>query len=736
VRKIWQGSICLAAVVLISGWIWMHANPNQEGGVAHLSTGANAAAEPSGGSKEKLVDRGGDTLSEISGMAPNFQDRVQARRVINQYQLAAFAFESQRNPSAIRPVPTRQADEKFLQLLKFEPGAMALHYRRSLEDSVRPSAHFRAPILDRAQEFLRPELPVTGFSAEQLKMAGQMERDLPHKGLIQVLAEVMAELGPDQFRKNPDGGLRQLRALGFPVDLLRHFKLEGSGSDAGEATQVAVRVAEIVSQGKEQAELGTIRFLFRKAHPQFRLALENGTEEIGLLRMQAGGGFDQGLVRGESVDLIGQMVAALPEANSLVTIPEEFLEPFVWLATHCWPLERPGQLTIISDPFLISPWAQDNGKAGWLETERGDRISWATLTPRYASQGELISNFKPAESFLMDGVNAADVEVVHSDLMFQGGNVLGVEHPQTGRRILFLGEAEIHRNQVMGLTREQVLEAFRIEFDMDESMVLPTASYHLDFDISIRAQDGKQFVLVNDIDAAVNLMVASGIEALARSGFLTELEALNARGFLERNESDSLLRLLNPVLYGKSTHGDRKIAPGLADAFAWEETDYPAENLKCFLVALHLLQSDLREAVSMRGEATFNEYFAALREIRSVTEVQKEFLEKMGFELVLMPSFPDMARSINYINGIHDPDRFIMPVFKGFFSKLDQAAKEAVRKAFGERVAVVPIYSAAMQQKHGGVHCSVSVFPRLNPGVKPPFPSALRNGNTLRPEAG
>ena len=66
----------------------------------------------------------------------------------------------------------------------------------------------------------------------------------------------------------------------------------------------------------------------------------------------------------------------------------------------------------------------------------------------------------------METVAASGHAVIASPLLYQGGDLLAVVDPSNGDRVLFIGEAEIHRNAAVGLTRDQILEAFRIEFSV------------------------------------------------------------------------------------------------------------------------------------------------------------------------------------------------------------------------------------------------------------------------------
>ena len=96
-----------------------------------------------------------------------------------------------------------------------------------------------------------------------------------------------------------------------------------------------------------------------------------------------------------------------------------------------------------------------------------------TLVPRYASRGEDGAVLVPGETFLVDGLAAAGLRIVRSPLHFQGGDLITAQDPATGQRTLLIGEADVYRNTMLGLTREQVLEAFGIEFGVDGAWCFP-----------------------------------------------------------------------------------------------------------------------------------------------------------------------------------------------------------------------------------------------------------------------
>jgi hypothetical protein len=136
-------------------------------------------------------------------------------------------------------------------------------------------------------------------------------------------------------------------------------------------------------------------------------------------------------------------------------------------------------------------------------------------------------------------------------------------------------------------------------------------------------------------------------------------------------------------------------------------------NLQCFLIALDILASFGAEELPATLDPATKRHLLALREMSRAMRTQRQAMENLGWKIVTIPSLPDLYRTINYLNGVHDRTRYLMPAFGGFYAFLDQAAAEAIRNAFGSEVQIVPIFCAISQAEHGAVHCAASVYPQL-----------------------
>lgn len=648
-----------------------------------------------------------DALEHFN-LPDHFEALISDRKLIDTYQQAHYRVETSQRPTPDVSMTTRNRNPAYVRAIVPQYTSDVLEYWRALPESFVPLRGYRAPILSRADELMQAVYPPAGLTEKSAAAAELIVRKLAHDGLLLTLAQVIETLGPEAFLKDSAEGISLLRQVGFPTGLLGCFQFEERKADP-EAT--TIWIARKLRNGSTpddlKAQLAAVPFRFRASEPGFHVATESGESELGLLRMQADGGYRDGIVPGSSIDVICQAVAAMPNANSIISLPREQLEPFEWMARN-WRLRHTNQVTLIGEPFSAEAWAQDNGKAGRVTSHDG-HVKLATITPRYASQAEGKSNFKKAESLLMDGLRSAGHEVVQSRLLFQGGNLLAVRDPRSGERILLLSEGCIHRNRALGLTPEQVQEAFRIEFGVDRCVIIPATSYHMDFDVTVRTHGGELIAFVNDTRAAAREIVQIGIGALERGGICSAAAAGAARANLAAGRDEAVVRQISEVV--QKARGESSTLPDkLAAGFALDKTDSAAGNLQTFLLALDILESALPD---VKGTPERRAYLQALRCMHERCEAQTTQLRGLGWKLVTIPSMTDLFRSINYLNGVHHKGGYLMPVFGGLYAPLDRIAAARFQAVLGSEIRMQPIRSAECQRYHGGVHCTVAAYPKL-----------------------
>jgi len=632
--------------------------------------------------------------------AQAFERNLAGRAILDAHALRFHQPEKPHLPAVLRPSARRKSRTPTVRVVRAALPEAVQANRRAFPAQGTPLPSFLAPILDRSATQPPFHLDQARLTPAEQKAARQIVDGLRADGLLVTLAHVLQTLGPHRFTSGNHRQTTELARLGLPVDLLHWFA--PGASNAGRPTSLVAQLSQRLAAGHSPDELSSwlrsLRFAFRPTHPGFQAADESGTQTIGHLRLQAGGGYRGGLVEGGSFHVIDQLALALPDAQLLVSVPEEYITITRWLAESRWP--RPSRVTLVAEPGEIAPWAQDNGKAGMILDSRGEPARLAVLAPRYAT--------------ISEGVQAAGHQVLHSPLLFQGGNLLVVQQPSDDRRVLLVGEAEIQRNRRLGLSRDQVLEAFRVELGVDSTLAVPSASYHLDYDLAIRRQDDGVLAFVNDSTAASRLILSRGLLALEQAGLISLDAARQARTLLDNAEGRQLRRFLTTQLEPFITREGR-LREDLVTVFASRPEDAAAANLALFLNAIDLLASEDLAGPEVSDPALDHDYLQALHELQTANREQRKLLGNLGWHLVPVPSLPDLKQSLNYLNGVHDRTRCLLPVNGGFYSDLDEAAMQVFRAALGPDVEIVPILTQDLQQRHGALHCAVSASPRLPP---------------------
>ncbi len=613
-----------------------------------------------------------------------------------------------------RHAEAEQDASQFIRVFRFPVDESILHYRRSLRKERIPLRGFRAPVLANAGRRLPTEAPPVDAPQPIREAAEVVARDLAREGLPATLVQALSVLGDALPPEDEIMRTEILRSVGFPVDLLAFF--EPVGQDEGQSIDLVGSILARLRRGEAveslREEYRSAGFAFAGSEPSFRVATESGEERVGMLRFQVPSDrYVRSTGDGSALDVMRQLISAFPSADCVASISEAHVPRFLSLARG-WPLARPGQLTLCVESLPVAQWAQDSGKPGYLVDESGKPTRHATLVPRYASVGEESTKFAPGESFLMDGVAALGHAVIQSPLLFQGGNLLAVRDPKSGDRILLVGEAEVYRNMALGLTEAQALAAMRIEFGVDRCVVLPAVSFHLDSELSIRSDGDGLIVLVNDTMAGVKVVIEQGTDALREHRYLTDADANVAHALLHQGEYLEAVNMLGNCTIALAD--GRGVYPAsLASAFAVDALDAGSANLERFLLALDVLTSLRLSEDQLPADPQLRAFALAIRRQEDDRGAMHRQLAELGWRLVGVPGLPSPDRGIIYLNGLHEPARYVMPTYGGLFAELDRAATQVIEETLGPRVTVVPIQSRESQIAFGAVHCSVGAYPEL-----------------------
>lgn len=591
------------------------------------------------------------------------------------------------------------------------------NYRHSLPQQRPPLRGFRAPILDNAETPWPFYTPSERYPELVRDAAAIVGTRLATDGLLLTTAQVIERIGPDQFISK-DAATDWLKLAGIPVDLLEYFTL-GDDNDSNAAHGIASFIAMRLLQGETALSLKPLleqaRFQFRPTHAGFRVATESGEHDIGMLRLQVSrGDYWDGPGDGGNLDLVQQLLETVPEAQTIITVESIHADALVNHLSQ-WTTNRRAPVTVLVEDFPVAQWAQDNGKAGIIinndaaNDEPIKRI--ATLTPRYASRGEDGSTFVPGDTFLLDGLAKADHLVIQSPLLFQGGNLLAVQDPATGKRLLLVGEAEVYRNIALGLTEAQVLDAFRIEFGVDRCEILPAVSFHIDYDVCVRAHEGQQIAFVNDTQAAVRLILKRGVDVLAFNNMIDAADAAAAHRYIDSQQWRAFMDFIgNAVLAEGGPEGHFPLS--LAEVFSTGATDPGVGNFERFLLAIDYAIAWGLPPESWPQHRHAQSYLRSLLQREKDREQLHQQIADLGFKVVPVPSLASAERSVCAINGIHARNLYLMPVYGGLMSPVDNAAMAVFREALGDDVRIVPVRTGESQRRVGAVHCSAAAYPK------------------------
>jgi len=539
--------------------------------------------------------------------------------------------------------------------------------------------------------------------AAALHVAERLARD----GLVRTTLDVMRT--KDIIPKGvPSIDMNRLASVGIPVDLLRMFVAHDKPfMDALDAWWISGGNAD-----DAEALIQTSRLAFQATRSGFTVSASDGTVETAMLRLQAPmAKFVSQPGDGSPLDVIRQLAQLKRNWRVIISTHERELEALHAL-TCTWELGMPsGQCVIVSTPGSVTQWAQDNARTGIAPGADGAPVP-VTLMPRFASINEQITKCLVGDSFVFETLREQIGELAPSPLHFQGGNMLCATMPASGERVLLIGEAEVHRNRALGLSEQQILEAFRLEFGVDRCEIMPAVSFHLDVELSLRRNGDALMAFVPDDVAAARLILRSALMAFANHRLLALDEVNPALESMEQGDVRPSLALLAKVVGAHITE-QGNFGGAMRDALRTGPLDAPEAALGRVLHVMDLLAAlfarELGQSTSptFTHEATYRDSLLARLDERNALA---DRCSALGMQVVRVPSLVDEELGVSALNVLQLPDAMLVPVMGGFYSALDQAAIDAYARAVGEGVTIVPITTTAIQANYGGVHCMVSAY--------------------------
>lgn len=669
---------------------------------------------------------GAGTVGDL-GMSGDFVERAALRSLQERYQ------DGQHRVTADRVIEPHPGDGGAPEptgvfSARIEPHTVAPETlaARAPAAAGRPGNRaFRAGVID---GFTAPESPwptevsMTGPSGVAARL---IARRLADDGVAATAVRALAILIPELPPEDPAAAaLAALRDAGHPADLLGYvapFASDGPRPatihpyDAARTwtTQVLDRLGPAPRPAEVSAladEVAARPVEIPASRPGFRASRDDGVAPIGMIRLQATRGtYWEQRGRGGSLDVAASVLGALPNATAVLAIGR----PYVNDALARLQAERSGgtgaPVVVVDELHVVTQWAQDNGQPGRIAGDPAPLL----LAPRYASRGDLGSILEVGDSWTVDGLEAADIGVIRSPLLFQGGNVLVVGDPASADgtgRLMLLGDAEIERNRGLGLRDDEIVAAFRREFGVDRVVVCTPPAFHVDFATTIRRAGDRSIAFVHDEDAAFDAILADGVRRIAASGLMPPERASAAEIALERGDDRILIDAVGPVLYGRRLP-DGSWPLTLADLFSDGGTTASVAAFDQFLVSFQRLVARTVDPTRIPGSSAERLYLASLAD-RSIAVAEfEDELRTLGFEIVRIPGFAMQKRSASAVNMVHGRDTLLRPVVGGALSELESAALATIREAVGGTVRIVDIPVAETQRRSGAVACAVAAWP-------------------------
>jgi len=587
--------------------------------------------------------------------------------------------------------------------------------RRSNWPEGRPALRgfFPAVIPDPARPDLAPDWRPS--DPAELEAASFVARRLATDGLLAVTAGLLREFGEVVRGEQGRPSLERLERVGLPWDLLAFFSAQ-PGDDAPDGASVrerAERTLEALARPSGDGDVRELTFRFPRTAAGFVPTSDAGEDQPGLIRMQmTRGGHWAGPGSGDNLDLIRGVCEALPDVDVVVSIHRDHAAEF---AAHArgWRRGTGAKIVVLRQSATVSQWAQDNAKGGRITA--GDdlgRSTPAVLAPRYPSRGDDGSVFVPGESAILGGLRSAGVHVVQSPLLFQGGNLLITPHPgRAGEKLLLIGEADVARNTALGLSHEQAVEALRIEFGADAAAVMPTVSYHLDYDVTIRVGAGGDVAaFVNDGERGTRMVLEAAVDRLEAARLLPKPRLKAVRQHLRAGKWAEVVQILGGGVFGPAADAAGNIPASLARVFADGAWDNGAANTRRVLCALDGASAWERMPWEGAQPAHARAYARSVRRRELDGRELASKLRELGFRVVGVAGIASEDRGVSFLNGVQLAGVMLMPSYRPMFAGVSEEAAATVKRESGCGTAGIAASESGC--RNGVVRCSVSVLGR------------------------
>ncbi|MBX3404719.1 MAG: hypothetical protein KF699_15010 [Phycisphaeraceae bacterium] len=538
-----------------------------------------------------------------------------------------------------------------------------------------------------------------GAAYEARRAQEIVTRRLARDGLPATALEAVRTLGPAAAGQ-VDLLKAALSGVGVPTDLLAMFELPGADGfphgDAAAWMAARVRAGDAAMAVRERLGRAVLRAVPSLAG--FEPTDDAGSRVPVAARLQVTRGDDWlGEGDGGSIDVARQVAALAPDVPLFIGVQTAHAADLCAHASE-WMARRSAGVTIIEEGARLSQWAQDNARPGCIG--RGGKRTPAALLPRYASRHDELTAYVPGDTHAAESLSSAGFALARSPLHFQGGNLLVVEDRARRERVLLLGEAEVYRNIALGLTRDQALELFRVEFAAQRCVVVPAASYHLDYEVFVRTDaDGRPVAFVASALEGARAVAGSGIAAMERAGVLPAGAAAPDR--------------LDAVWAALGTHFDPAFGFRATVAACFSSgtvVDPGAAGLRVMLEAMDTLAAasglDERPEVARGLNGHTLAMLAARRRTLDDRIALRSTIAELGWRVVETSAMPAGRRGVSVLNAVNCGPMVLMPFGAGNCRSAEGAAAEAVAS---NGCSVAGVRTAESQRRHGALRCALAL---------------------------
>lgn len=435
---------------------------------------------------------------------------------------------------------------------------------------------------------------------------------------------------------------------------------------------------------------------------------------------------------GDNVGLALDVLAACGDIPARVAVKRSHASAFL-RTLRAASIDRSAPVSLVLIDDAPSQWARDHALA-----ITSNRCETAALFPAKSTRADLPGEESPADRAAARAL-CAGIPSRSSDLLFQGGNIVVCADPSArsdgqhdaanSGRIALIGEAEIARNSDAFADPAACASAFQSELGVDRVVILPNASFHIDFDL-LAATPGVVFV-ADELTASLTL-VRESVSRFVAARLMDRRTESAVRSALGRMKFDEIVGVLWGWLSAHRTPSGA-IGPAVPAALG-DVRNAPSRGLDEGSASLQGLADTHRllaaiDRLAARAEQVWIEslaelhraYLRALAMLERARDEMRTSLSAEGWKVIAVPSAPDADRGVNALNAVSIGGRLLLPSVRGVGTAVVESTRSAMVRALASHAKgqasagpsmrdPIWIGSDESQFRQGSVRCSLLVI--------------------------